>query len=111
MCLKFTHFVHVQCTVEAKGIAITVQATGIAIFYCSLHCRPQESQSLYSVNLCTLDWLSVIFLISSYFQGDLVYVNYGRPSDFKILIDKGVNCSGKIVIVRYGRVFRGDKVF
>ena len=53
----------------------------------------------------------MIYLISSYFQGDLVYVNYGRPSDFKILIDKGVNCSGKIVIVRYGRVFRGDKVF
>ena len=53
----------------------------------------------------------MIYLISSYLQGDLVYVNYGRPGDFKILIDKGVNCSGKIVIVRYGRVFRGDKVF
>ena len=51
----------------------------------------------------------MIYLISSSFQGDLVYVNYGRPSDFKILIDKGVNCSGKIVIVRYGRVFRGGR--
>lgn len=43
-------------------------------------------------------------------KGDLVYVNYGRLSDFKLLIDNGVNCSGKIVIARYGHVFRGDKV-
>ncbi|XP_074628297.1 putative N-acetylated-alpha-linked acidic dipeptidase isoform X1 [Acropora palmata] len=43
-------------------------------------------------------------------KGDLVYVNYARPIDFKMLIDKGVNCSGKIVIARYGHVFRGDKV-
>ena len=49
-------------------------------------------------------------IICSIFQGDLVYVNYGRPEDFKVLLDKGVNCSGKIVIARYGHVFRGDKV-
>ena len=40
----------------------------------------------------------------------MVYVNYARPIDFKMLIEKGVNCSGKIVIARYGHVFRGDKV-
>lgn len=43
-------------------------------------------------------------------KGDLIYVNYGRPRDFKLLFDKGINCSGKIVIARYGHVFRGDKV-
>lgn len=44
------------------------------------------------------------------FKGDLVYVNYGRYDDFKLLLEKNINCSGKIVIVRYGQVFRGDKV-
>lgn len=43
-------------------------------------------------------------------KGDLVYVNYGRREDFKLLQSMNVNCSGKIVIARYGRVFRGDKV-
>ena len=49
-------------------------------------------------------------LICIAFQGDLVYVNYGRREDFKLLQSMNVNCSGKIVITRYGRVFRGDKV-
>ena len=45
------------------------------------------------------------------FQGDLVYVNYGRVEDFKLLVSNfSVNVTGKIVIVRYGMIFRGDKV-
>ena len=40
----------------------------------------------------------------------MVYVNYGRYDDFKLLLEKNINCSGKIVIARYGHVFRGDKV-
>lgn len=39
-----------------------------------------------------------------------MYVNYGRYEDFEELSKYGVNCSGKIVIVRYGKIFRGDKV-
>ena len=44
--------------------------------------------------------------------GTLLYVNYGRTEDFKVLKnDLGVpNCNGKIVIMRYGKIFRGDKV-
>uniref|UniRef100_A0A670J7H5 PA domain-containing protein n=1 Tax=Podarcis muralis TaxID=64176 RepID=A0A670J7H5_PODMU len=44
-------------------------------------------------------------------QGDLVYVNYGSIEDFQRLErELGINCSGKIVIVRYGKIFRGNKV-
>ncbi|XP_057300112.1 glutamate carboxypeptidase 2-like [Hydractinia symbiolongicarpus] len=43
-------------------------------------------------------------------EGELLYVNYGRYEDFEELSKYGVNCSGKIVIVRYGKIFRGDKV-
>uniref|UniRef100_A0A670Y5Z0 Glutamate carboxypeptidase 2 n=1 Tax=Pseudonaja textilis TaxID=8673 RepID=A0A670Y5Z0_PSETE len=44
-------------------------------------------------------------------EGDLVYVNYGRIEDFhRLERDMGINCSGKIVIVRYGKIFRGNKV-
>ncbi|XP_060090941.1 putative N-acetylated-alpha-linked acidic dipeptidase [Heteronotia binoei] len=44
-------------------------------------------------------------------EGDLVYVNYGRTEDFfKLERDMGINCSGKIVIARYGKIFRGNKV-
>jgi N-acetylated-alpha-linked acidic dipeptidase len=42
--------------------------------------------------------------------GDLVYVNYGTPDDYKALARLGVDVKGKIVIVRYGQVWRGLKV-
>uniref|UniRef100_H3AWV8 N-acetylated alpha-linked acidic dipeptidase 2 n=1 Tax=Latimeria chalumnae TaxID=7897 RepID=H3AWV8_LATCH len=44
-------------------------------------------------------------------EGDLVYVNYGRTEDFfKLEGEKGINCTDKIVIARYGKIFRGNKV-
>jgi N-acetylated-alpha-linked acidic dipeptidase len=42
--------------------------------------------------------------------GELVYVNYGAPDDYKALARLGVDVKGKIVIVRYGQVWRGLKV-
>ncbi|XP_066475531.1 N-acetylated-alpha-linked acidic dipeptidase 2-like isoform X1 [Tiliqua scincoides] len=44
-------------------------------------------------------------------MADLVYVNYGRTEDFfKLKREMGINCTGKIVIARYGKIFRGNKV-
>ncbi|XP_048586713.1 N-acetylated-alpha-linked acidic dipeptidase 2 isoform X2 [Nematostella vectensis] len=42
-------------------------------------------------------------------KGKLVYVNYGREEDFKYLKDNNINVTGKIVIARYGKLFRGGK--
>ena len=41
--------------------------------------------------------------------GQLVYVNYGMPDDYKELARLGVSVKGKIVIVRYGGGWRGLK--
>ncbi|XP_019647745.1 PREDICTED: N-acetylated-alpha-linked acidic dipeptidase 2-like [Branchiostoma belcheri] len=45
-------------------------------------------------------------------QGDLVYVNYGRPEDFDHLEALGITVAGKIVIARYGhsKASRGRKL-
>ena len=45
-------------------------------------------------------------------EGKLLYVNYGRTEDFQVLKDNFTisNCSGYIVIMRFGKIFRGDKV-
>ncbi|THH13793.1 hypothetical protein EW146_g6464 [Bondarzewia mesenterica] len=43
-------------------------------------------------------------------QGKLIYANYGLKEDFDDLVNKGVNFTGSIVIVRYGGLFRGLKV-
>ena len=40
---------------------------------------------------------------------DVVYANYGRPEDFKTLKEMGIDVKGKLVICRYGEVFRGVK--
>jgi N-acetylated-alpha-linked acidic dipeptidase len=41
--------------------------------------------------------------------GDLVYVNYGMPDDYKDLARQGIDVKGKIVITRYGEGWRGLK--
>ena len=41
--------------------------------------------------------------------GPLVYVNYGRPSDYEELARRGVSVKGAIVIARYGQSWRGIK--
>uniref|UniRef100_A0A0B7B352 Aminopeptidase NAALADL1 n=1 Tax=Arion vulgaris TaxID=1028688 RepID=A0A0B7B352_9EUPU len=44
-------------------------------------------------------------------SGDLVYVNYGTLEDFEYLTKNlSLDLSGKIVIIRYGKIFRGNKV-
>ncbi len=40
---------------------------------------------------------------------EVIYANYGRPEDFKKLQEMGIDLKGKIVICRYGEVFRGVK--
>ena len=45
-------------------------------------------------------------------NGTLLYVNYGTTEDFEVL-KKNLsvpNCNGKIVVMRYGKIFRGNKV-
>ena len=41
--------------------------------------------------------------------GELVFVNYGLPSDYDILDKLGIDVKGKIVIAKYGRSWRGIK--
>jgi N-acetylated-alpha-linked acidic dipeptidase len=40
----------------------------------------------------------------------LVYANFGTVQDFETLKERGIDVRGKIVLVRYGSVFRGLKV-
>ncbi|KAK4783990.1 hypothetical protein SAY86_018358 [Trapa natans] len=42
--------------------------------------------------------------------GPVVYANYGRVEDFQALELIGVDVEGKIIIARYGKIFRGDIV-
>jgi N-acetylated-alpha-linked acidic dipeptidase len=41
--------------------------------------------------------------------GQLVYANYGVPSDYDVLKERGIDVKGKIVITRYGGSWRGIK--
>lgn len=42
--------------------------------------------------------------------GQLVYANFGRKSDYDQLVARGIDLKDKVVIVRYGGLFRGLKV-
>ena len=43
-------------------------------------------------------------------DADLMYANYGTVTDFQELAKRNLNCTGRIVIMRYGKIFRGNKV-
>ncbi len=48
--------------------------------------------------------------VSGSSAGQVVYANFGRPEDFEQLEKMGIDLKGKIVLVRYGNLFRGLKV-
>lgn len=53
------------------------------------------------------------YVTSGRAQGEVVYVNYGRIGDYRLLDQMGVSLEGKIVLVRYGGTpgqMRGMKV-
>ncbi|EMD40947.1 hypothetical protein CERSUDRAFT_111521 [Gelatoporia subvermispora B] len=43
-------------------------------------------------------------------EGQLIYANYGTYEDYENILAAGGNLTGKVVLVRYGGVFRGLKV-
>lgn len=43
-------------------------------------------------------------------EAELMYANYGTVDDFLELEKRNLKCTGKIVIMRYGKIFRGNKV-
>ncbi len=49
------------------------------------------------------------FAASGDVTAEVVYANYGTPADFAKLRAHGIDCTGKIVIARYGRNYRGFK--
>lgn len=48
--------------------------------------------------------------VSGTAEGQVVYANYGRPEDFDALASLGIDARGKLVLVRYGKLFRGLKL-
>jgi N-acetylated-alpha-linked acidic dipeptidase len=48
--------------------------------------------------------------VSGRVSGQVVYVNYGRPEDYVAIEKMGIDVKGKIVLARYGNLFRGLKV-
>lgn len=52
----------------------------------------------------------VAFSGSGDVTAEIVYANYGCKEDFERLKDMGISLTGKIVLARYGRNFRGYKV-
>ena len=49
------------------------------------------------------------FSVDGEVEGELVFVNYGRPEDYEILDRYGISVEGKIAIAKYGRSWRGIK--
>lgn len=48
--------------------------------------------------------------VSGHVKAPYVYAGYGRKTDFDTLVKKGIDFKDKIVLVKYGGVFRGLKV-
>ena len=49
------------------------------------------------------------FSVDGEVEAELVFVNYGSPEDYEVLERNGIDVSGKIVIAKYGKTWRGIK--
>lgn len=49
------------------------------------------------------------FSIDGDVEGELVFINYGRPEDHELLERYGIDLTGKIAIAKYGKTWRGIK--
>ncbi|CAL1543996.1 unnamed protein product [Lymnaea stagnalis] len=47
---------------------------------------------------------------NSLVEGQIVFVGYGRHLEYESLLKLGINVTGHLVLVKYGKLFRGDKV-
>ena len=72
----------------------------------------------FLIHLCKLHGFSIANLFYQQFsaysvegevKGPPVYVNYGRREDFEKMSDFGIDLTGKVCLVRYGQIFRGNK--
>lgn len=75
-------------------------------------CKLDEDNSL---NMPKEIWNSILptsngYSGSGHAEGHLVWANWGRDEDFVKLDQLGINLTGTIVMVRYGKIFRGNKV-
>jgi len=62
-----------------------------------------------TTTLAELDFGWNAYSGSGTIEAELVYANYGRKEDFEALARLGVDCTGKLVIARYGGNYRGFK--
>ncbi|MCZ6502295.1 MAG: M28 family peptidase [Gammaproteobacteria bacterium] len=49
------------------------------------------------------------FSVDGDVEGELVFINYGRPEDHELLERYGIDLTGKIAIAKYGKTWRGIK--
>ena len=68
---------------------------------------PGSSYSEVDDPLLRLGWNA--YSGSGAVEGEVVYANHGRKEDFARLAELGVDCTGKVVLARYGGNFRGYK--
>ncbi|KAK2702302.1 hypothetical protein QYM36_019087 [Artemia franciscana] len=92
----------------AKGAVQIIDERGQVKFTAALF-EPQIDGNFYdnSVLPCYL-----AFAASGTVEADhIIYVNYGSYDDFKYLEDElKISVKGRLVLARYGKFFRGDKV-
>jgi len=43
-------------------------------------------------------------------QGAVLYAHYGQESDFRVLKDKNINMTGRVMLVRAGKISFAEKV-
>ncbi|CAD5229705.1 unnamed protein product [Bursaphelenchus okinawaensis] len=55
-----------------------------------------------------IQWLA--YAGDGHVKGEPVFCNYGTANDFETLKKLGISLKGKIAVVRYGKVYRGNKV-
>ena len=73
-------------------------------------CAAGEIRGADCVSLRDCVFVCVACAANGRVKAEVFYANYGQHSDFEALAALGLNMSGKIALMRYGNIYRGNKV-
>ena len=90
-----------------RSVSISVTATGPSDQVILSGLSPERDVNSAGTSLIPFNGSSP----SGDVTAQLVYVNYGRITDFERLASLGISLRGKIALMRYGGDFRGVKVY
>ena len=82
--------------------------------YSSIETVYEIKEQIYDPNISAIDFTKSFLaygMNGTVSSNEIYFANYCRDIDFNLLLKSGCNLKNKIILCKYGKIFRGNKVY